>query len=134
MVRYVGKDGTEYILRFDMSAMEEMKECFTGGYVEGLQKIKTGEREMIQKVFAIMANAGAEYMAEMEHRPMPERIDGANLLGRHSSVGRLRGMVKAIEEAVADGNRMQTKDEEDDAVRDGYLEEYRELERKSGKN
>lgn len=131
MVKYIGKNGQEYILRFDMSAMEAMKETFSGGYVEGVQNAQTGNVEKVEQLFRIMATAGEEYIAERERRE-PRDIDITGLVSKHSSPGRIKGIMKAIEEAIADGNRMQTRDEEDDSVRDGYLEEYRQMEREKG--
>ena len=131
MVKYTGKDGKEYILRFDMSVMEELSEKY-GGTVEGLQKMSVKETEIVRDLFVIMAQAGAEYLAEMEGRICKEKITGEGLISKHSSPGRIKGMMKAIQEAVKDGNRMQSKDEEDDQIRDGYLEELNEQEK--GKN
>ena len=128
MVRYTGKDGKEYILRFDMSVMEALKEKY-GGAAESMQKLKSSEAEAVKEIFVIMAQAGAEYLAEQEGRYFGEQISGEGLIGRHSSIGRIKGMMKAIQEAVADGNRMQSKDEEDDQIRDGYLEELNEQEK-----
>lgn len=128
MVKYTGKDGKEYILRFDMSAMEAMREKF-GGFQEGLQKMGAKEAEVVKDVFVILAQAGAEYLAEQEGRICKEQVTGEGLLGKHSSIGRLNGMVRAIQEAVKDGNRMQSKDDEDDQIRDGYLKELNEQEK-----
>lgn len=131
MIKYTGKNGKEYILRFDMSAMEAMKEEFSGGYVEGVQTAQTGNVDKVEKLFRIMATAGEEYMAEKERRE-PVKVDTTGLISKHSSPGRVKGIMKAIEEAIADGNQMQTSDEEDDTIRDGYLEEYRQMEREKG--
>jgi hypothetical protein len=128
MVKYTGRDGKEYILRFDMSAMEAMREKF-GDIQESMKKMSMKDVEVIRDVFVIMAQAGAEYMAEKEGRVCKEQITGEGLLTKHSSIGRLNAMMKAIREAVADGNRMQSKDEEDDQIRDGYLAELEEQEK-----
>lgn len=134
MVKYTGKDGKEYILRFDMSAMEALGDVFEGGYGEAMAKLNSGDMSIVKNIFAVLANAGAEYMAEEAGKPMPEKITGEGLLSKHSSMGRLKAMMKAIEEAIKDGTRMQTKEEDDSEVRDGYLEELREMEREMGKN
>ena len=42
MVKYTGKNGKEYILRFDMSAMEAMRDKF-GGLQDGMQKLQTND-------------------------------------------------------------------------------------------
>lgn len=131
MVKYTGRNGKEYILRFDMSAMEAMREKF-GDIQESMKKMSMKDVEVVRDMFVIMAQAGAEYMAEKEGRVCKEQITGEGLLTKHSSIGRLNAMMKAIREAVADGNRMQSKDEEDDQVRDGYLAELEEQEK--GKN
>ena len=131
MVKYTGRDGKEYILRFDMSAMEAMREKF-GDIQESMKKMSMKDVEVVRDMFVIMAQAGAEYLAEKEGRVCKEQITGEGLLTKHSSIGRLNAMMKAIREAVADGNRMQSKDEEDDQIRDGYLAELEEQEK--GKN
>lgn len=128
MIRYIGRDGKEYILRFDMAAMEEMQERF-GGMSEGLKKMSSRETEVIRDVFVILAQSGADYLAEIDGRASSEKITGEGLLTKHSSVGRLSGMMKAINEAILDGNRMQSRDEEDDKIRDGYLAELNEQEK-----
>jgi len=127
MIKYTGKDGKEYILRFDMSAMKALREKF-GGAAEGLQKLGMKDIEAVRDIFVILAQAGAEYMAEEEGRICKEQITGEGLLTKHSSMGRVNGMMVAIQEAVKDGNRMQSKDEEDDQIRDGYLDELKKQE------
>ena len=62
--------------------------------------------------------------------PEPEKITGEGLLTKHSSFGRLKGIMKAIDEAIRDGNRMMSAEEEDEEIRDGYLKELNE----TGKN
>ena len=131
MVKYSGKNGKEYILRFDMSAMEAIREKF-GGLSEGMKKMGTKETDAVLDLFVILAQAGAEYTAEREGKICTEKITGEGLLTKHSSIGRMAGMMKAIEEAVKDGSRMQSRDEEDDEIRDGYLQELNEQEK--GKN
>ena len=131
MVKYTGKDGKEYVLRFDMSAMEAIRDKF-GGLQEGMEKLATNDIGIVKDVFVILAQAGAEFLAEQEGKTSIEQITGEGLLSKHSSIGRIKAMAKAIQEAVKDGNRMQSKDEEDDQVRDGYLAELEEQER--GKN
>ena len=131
MVKYTGKDGKEYVLRFDMSAMEAIRDKF-GGLQEGMEKLETNDIGIVKDVFVILAQAGAEFIAEQEGKTCIETITGEGLLTKHSSIGRIKAMAKAIQEAVKDGNRMQSKDEEDDQIRDGYLAELEEQER--GKN
>ena len=131
MVKYTGKDGIEYILRFDMSAMEAIREKF-GGLQEGMQQLQSNDIGIVKDIFVILAQAGAEFVAEQEGKTCIETITGEGLLTKHSSIGRIKAMAKAIQEAVKDGNRMQSKDEEDDQIRDGYLAELEEQER--GKN
>ena len=131
MVKYTGKDGKEYVLRFDMSAMEAIRDKF-GGLQEGMEKLATNDIGIVKDVFVILAQAGAEFLAEQEGKTSIEQITGEGLLSKHSSIGRIKAMAKAIQEAVKDGNRMQSKDEEDDQIRDGYLAELEEQER--GKN
>lgn len=128
MVKYTGKDGKEYILRFDMSAMEAIRDKF-GGVQEGMQKLQTNDIGIILDIFVILAQAGEEFVAEQEGKTFIEKITGEGLLTKHSSIGRVKAMAKAIQEAVIDGNRMQSKDEEDDQIRDGYLKELQEQEK-----
>ena len=61
MVKYTGRDGKDYILRFDMSAMEALGETFEGGYSEAITKLKGGDMSLVQQMFAILANAGADF-------------------------------------------------------------------------
>ena len=130
MIRDTGKNGKEYILRFDMTAIAGIREEF-GEYTAGLKKLTTGDDiDAVTKIFAILANAGAEYLAEEQGLPEPEKITGEGLLTKHSSFGRLKGIMKAIDEAIRDGNRMMSAEEEDEEIRDGYLKELNE----SGKN
>lgn len=131
MVKYTGRDGKEYILRFDMSAMEAIREKF-GGLQEGMQKLQSNDVGIVKDIFVILAQAGAEFLAEQEGKTSIEQITGEGLLTKHSSIGRVKAMAKAIQEAVIDGNRMQSKDEEDDKIRDGYLAELEDQEK--GKN
>lgn len=131
MVKYTGKDGKEYVLRFDMSAMEAIRDKF-GGLQEGMTKLGTNDIGVVKDVFVILAQAGAEFIAEQDGKTCIETITGEGLLTKHSSIGRIKAMAKAIQEAVKDGNRMQSKDEEDDQIRDGYLAELEEQEK--GKN
>ena len=131
MVKYTGKDGKEYVLRFDMSAMEAIRDKF-GGLQAGMEKLATNDIGIVKDVFVILAQAGAEFLAEQEGKTSIEQITGEGLLTKHSSIGRIKAMAKAIQEAVKDGNRMQSKDEEDDQIRDGYLVELEEQEK--GKN
>lgn len=130
MVRYTGKNGREYILRFDMSAMEAISDKF-GGLAEGMKNVNVKNIDVVTDVFVILAQAGADYLAELEGKTA-EKVTGEGLLSKHSSIGRVMGIVAAVQEAVKDGNRMQSRDEEDDRIRDGYLDELKEQE--AGKN
>lgn len=127
MVRYTGRDGKEYVLRFDMSAIEAMREKY-GGYAEGMKNVGLTDIETVKDIFVILAQAGAEYLAEKDGKICREQVTGEGLLTKHSSIGRITGMMKAIQEAVKDGQRMQSKDEEDEEIRDGYLSELKEQE------
>ena len=131
MVKYTGRDGKEYVLRFDMSAIEAMREKY-GGYADGLKQVGLSDIETVKDIFVILAQAGAEYLAEKDGKICTERITGDGLLTKHSSIGRITGIMKAIQEAVKDGQRMQSRDEEDEEVRDGYLDELKQQE--AGKN
>lgn len=131
MVKYTGRNGKEYVLRFDMSAMEAIREKF-GGLAEGMKQMDAGGTDAVIDVFVILAQAGAEYLAERDGKICQETVTAEGLLSKHSSIGRLKGIAAAIREAVADGNRMQSRDEEDEQIRDGYLAELNEQEK--GKN
>lgn len=133
MIRYTGKNGKEYILRYDMAAMEEIREQF-GGTSEALQQMNQRAVDVVIGVFVILAQEGAEYMAETEGRICQEKVTAEGLLTKRSSPGRLAGIMAAIREAVKDGSKMQAMDEEDDRIRDGYAEELRQQEAEKGKN
>ena len=95
MVKYTGKDGKEYVLRFDMSAMEAIRDKF-GGLQEGMEKLATNEIGIVKDVFVILAQAGAEFLAEQEGKTSIEQITGEGLLTKHSSIGRVKAMAKAV--------------------------------------
>ena len=63
MVKYTGRNGQEYVLRFDMAAMEEMKEIFAGGYTEAMQKMSGGEMGQVKEIFRILAKSGEQVTA-----------------------------------------------------------------------
>ena len=127
MVKYTGKNGKEYILRFDMWVMEELTDKY-GDIEKGLNQVNNKNVDIVLNVFELMAQAGAEYLAEKDGRICKEKITAEGLISKHSSPGRLVGIMTAIMEAVKDGRRMQSKDEEDDQIRDGYLEELNKQE------
>lgn len=119
-------NGTEYVLRFDMSVAEWIEENY-GDIRDALTGIrKSGRsREVMTDLFVSMANAGADYLGT----GTVYRKDDVKLFDRHTSMGRVAVIRRAIEEAIRDGSRMQTTDEEeDDSVRDDYLEEVKKAE------
>ena len=83
MVRYTGRDGKEYVLRFDMSAIEAMREKY-GGYAEGMKNVGLTDIETVKDIFVILAQAGAEYLAEKDGKICQEQVTGEGLLTKHA--------------------------------------------------
>ena len=127
MVKYTAKDGREYTLRFDLSAMKAMNEKY-GDYSKGFKELYRGDVDSVRDIFVILATAGEEYMAEEQGMKSIVQITGEGIISDHMSIGKLKGVMKAIDEAVKDGNRTMYADEEDNGVRDGYLEELKAAE------
>ena len=118
--------GSEYVLRFDMSVSEWMEENF-GDIREALTGIrKPGKsREIMTDIFISMANAGADYLGT----GVVYKKGDVKLFDKHTSMGRVAVIRRAIEEAIRDGSRMQISDEdEDSSVRDDYLDEVKKAE------
>jgi hypothetical protein len=119
-------NGTEYVLRFDMSVSEWIEENY-GDLREALKEIRTPSKtkEIMTAIFTSMANAGADYL----HAGVIYKADDIKLFDKHTSPGRIAVIRRAIEEAVRDGSRMQvTEEDEDNSVRDDYLEEVKRAE------
>ena len=119
------------MLRFDMNAMRAMTEKY-GDYSSAMAKMqesKVTEYEIVLEIFGIMASAGERYLAEVEGRKVRE-IDATGLMNKFSSPGKLKGIVAAIYEAVEDGTATQSGADEDDKIRDGYLQELQEAEKR----
>ena len=119
-------NGTEYVLRFDMSVSEWIEENY-GDLRETLKGIRqpAKTKEITTAIFTSMANAAADYMKT----GVIYSADDIKLFDKHTSPGRIAVIRRAIEEAIKDGSRMQvTEDDEDNSVRDDYLEEVKKAE------
>lgn len=118
--------GQEYILRFDMSVSEWMEQEYGDlrNAVTDMRKPGKG-REMLTGIFLCMANAAEDYLGTGKIY----RKEDVQLIDRHTSMGRVAAIRRAIEEAIKDGSAMQSTDEDGDTkVRDDYLEEVKRLE------
>lgn len=110
----------QYTLRFDMSVMEYLEEKGSNiGKQMTEMKSSKEARPVIEDLFCCMANAANDYLN------IPERYSQADiaLFTKHSTIGWMKVVQKAISEAVKDGSRMETAEEEDRNCRDLYLKE-----------
>lgn len=114
-----------YTLRYDMSVAEWLEDKY-GDVREAFGKMRgTKEsKEVITQIFCCMATAANDYLG------VPEVVSNVQLFDRHTSPGRAAVIMRAIYAAFNDGNRMQVTEDEDAEVRDDYLKELREEERK----
>lgn len=112
--------GKEYILRFDMSVMDELEEKGKN-IAQMMTGMKSNKEAMpvIEEIFTALANAGADYLGKDEVYTAEE----IRLFGKHDSFGWLKTVKAAIEQAVKDGSRMQANDVEDKKTHDVYLEQ-----------
>jgi hypothetical protein len=115
-------NGTEYVLRFDMSVAEWMEERF-GDMGKAMSAMSGREqRTAAGEIFTQMVNAARDYKGQ----PLYE--GQVTLFDRHAPLSRVRKVMAAIRGAIEDGNRLEYQDEADDAVRDDYLDELRKIE------
>ena len=114
-----------YTLRYDMSVAEWLEDKY-GDAREAFSKMRgTKEsQEVIPQIFCCMATAANDYLG------VPEIVSNVQLFDKHTSPGRVAVIMRAIIAAFNDGNRMQVTEDEDAEVRDDYLKELREEERK----
>ena len=107
---------TEYGLRMDMYAMEQIEEEF-GDMKAMFEKIQNGGSKTLQKLFKIMANSQLAYEGK------EETVTGDEL--KRLRVAAVTGIGQAIHAAVAEGMKSETTDgaEADDEVFDVYLQE-----------
>lgn len=119
--------GTEYVLRFDMDVLEAIEDMH-GGLKEAVEKMrKIGKaKELIADIFCLMVNSAVDYRGKGTY--MNPDNAAQTLFPKHCSIGRVKACEAAILQAIQDGNRMQTADEEDDKVRGTYLEDLNKQE------
>lgn len=110
-------EGTEYGLRMDLYAMEQIEEEF-GSMKEMFEKIQDGgSGKAVRALFRILANAALAYEGK------EETVTGKELL--RLKVSALNGISTAIRAAVEEGMKSETNEgeEADDDVYDVYLAE-----------
>ena len=107
---------TEYGLRMDMYAMEQIEDEF-GSMKDMFTKIQGGGSKAVRTLFKIMANAQLAYEGK------EETVTGNELL--RLKVAALNGISTAIRAAVEEGMKSETNEgeEADDDVYDVYLAE-----------
>jgi len=107
---------TEYGLRMDMYAMEQIEETF-GSMKDMFEKMQTGGSKMVQQLFRILANSQLAYEGK------EETVTGNEL--KRLRVAAIAGIGQAIRAAVEEGMKSETTDgaEADDEVFDVYLAE-----------
>ena len=107
---------TEYGLRMDMYAMEQIEDAF-GSMKDMFAKIQTGGSKTVRTLFRILANAQLAYEGK------EETVTGNELL--RLKVAALNGISTAIRAAVEEGMKSETNEgeEADDEVYDVYLAE-----------
>lgn len=107
---------TEYGLRMDMYAMEQIEEEF-GGMKEMFERIQNGGSKTMRRLFTILANAQLAYEGK------EETVTGDEL--KRLRVAALAGIGNAIRAAVEEGMKSETNegDVADDEVYDVYLSE-----------
>lgn len=117
--------GKKYTLRYDMSVAEWLEDKY-GDTREAFSKMHgTKEsKKVISDIFCCMATAANDFLG------VPEIVSDVELFDKHTSPGRVAVIMRAIIAAFNDGNKMQSADEEDAEVRDDYLKELKEEEKK----
>lgn len=107
---------TEYGLRMDMYAMEQIEDTF-GSMKEMFEKLQNGGSKAVRTLFKIMANASLAYEGK------EETVTGDEL--KHLKVSAIAGIGEAVRAAIEEGMKAETADgkEADDEVYDVYLSE-----------
>lgn len=119
-MRKINIMGKDYTLRFDMAVMEKMEDAF-GGFEYGLKMLddKNHRIDGVMKILRYEIEAGCRYMGQ--------DVPDLSVLDRMSPA-KFKKIFTAVRQALLDG--MQLKDEdEDDEVRDVYMEELQAEER-----
>ena len=113
-------NGVRYRLRFDLGALEEIEKEY-GGIREAFQKLQgAGMTTAVRKMFRICANCQRDYDGE------PEDVT-EDVIGRHTSLGKIAEISAAIQAAVRIGMESETNGgEADDEPQDALAEEYDE--------
>lgn len=110
--------GKEYVLRFDMSVVDYLEEKNTN-IAKEMMNLKSNKEAIpvVTELFVAMANAANDFLG------IPERysIDDVKLFEKHSTIGWLKKVRNAIDEAVKDGSRMEAEEDDDKNVKDLYL-------------
>ena len=116
----IGK--TEYGLRMDMYAMEQIEDTF-GSMKDMFEKMQSGGSRAVRDLFRIMANAQLSYEGK------EETVTGDEL--KHLKVSAIAGIGNAVRAAIEEGMKSETVEgeEADDEVFDVYLSE---IEQKNG--
>lgn len=119
-------NGKTYILRYDMTVMEWIEDKF-GNVKDAFDRLRKAKEsaETITALFCAMANCANDYLGVNDY--ISEK--NTQIINKHTSPGRVATITRAIMEAIADGNRQQAGDDDDNEVHDEYLKELEEQER-----
>lgn len=124
MVRIV-LGGQEYILRFDMEAMEAVEEEFDG-LKNMFELLQSGKRQVktVKKLFVIMANSYFSY------KGIDKTVDES--VFAHLPVGVINKISESVKVAMSEGMKAETMNggPADDDVHDVFLEEIEREEKK----
>ena len=114
--------GTEYGLRFDMYAMEQIEEEF-GSVKNVFDTLKGGKQLKATRIlFRILANSWLSFNGK------EETVTGDEI--KHADMKMIAAVSEAVQAAISEGSKSETTEgnEADDDVHDIYLEE---IERKN---
>ena len=111
-------NGVMYKLRFDLGALEQFQDEY-GGTKEAFMALRgAGMTKAVKTMFRICANCQRDYDG------MPEDVT-EDVIGKHTSLGKLREIADAIEAAMEKGMESETYGgEADDEPQDALAAEY----------
>ena len=118
-VNVLGKD---YVLRFDLYAMEQIEEEF-GSVKDAFDALRNGKQiKATRTLFKMLANSYLSYNGE------DETVTGDEI--KHAGLGEIRTISEAVRQAIEDGSKSETTGggAADDDIHDIFLEE---IEKKS---
>lgn len=121
--------GVTYTLRYDMGVMEYMADQYGSiqECMEAMSRDKTA-RKTLNDIFRVMCDAALEYYRDQLIILQVETPE--ELIKKSSPMWMLKDVAAAIREAIRDGMKTVSRNEDDNETRDLYLEEIEADERK----